>query len=58
VLDGLITNSALLQEGENQGLISLTSNIFNSPDKDMFSRLAAVKSMRTVFEDQLEKRLF
>ncbi len=57
VLDGLITNSALLQEGKNQGLISLTSNIFNSPDKDMFSRLAAVKSMRTVFEDQLEKRV-
>lgn len=57
VLDGLITNSALLQEGQNQSLLTLSENVFNSPNKDMFARLAAVKEMRTVFGDQLEKRV-
>lgn len=57
VLDGLITNSALLQEGQNQDVITLSSNIYNSPNKDTLARFAAVKSMRELFADQFEKRV-
>lgn len=54
-LDGLITNSAILQEAEKQQLFTLESTFFNSPDKDQYARLTKVNEAREAFSSMFER---
>jgi len=55
VLDGLITNSGLLQEASALGYITLDSTIFNSPQKDSIARILALKQLRDEIGTALDK---
>lgn len=55
VLDGLITNSALLQEAEKQSLFELDSVFFNSSTKDTMMRFEKVAEARQAFGDLFER---
>jgi cysteine-rich repeat protein len=54
-LDGLITNSAILQEAEKQNLFELESTFFNSSEKDHFLRLTKIAEARSAFGSLFER---
>jgi polyhydroxyalkanoate synthesis regulator phasin len=49
-LDELINQSVALQEGEENGWVDLSSEIFNNPQKDQSARMSALISVQTSFE--------
>ncbi|MBP9758962.1 DUF4215 domain-containing protein [Candidatus Dojkabacteria bacterium] len=55
VLDGLLTNSALLQEAEKQKLFELDPSFYNSTSKDTFIRFEMVDKARIAFGDLFER---
>lgn len=57
VLDELITQSGILQKGEELGLVTLDATIFNSPTKDTTSRFEVLKSLREQIGDKLVKTI-
>lgn len=57
VLDHLITNSAILQLAGQQNIVSLTPQIFNSPDKNMEERFAALTTARQALEKDFVKKI-
>lgn len=55
LLDKIASDSAVLQAGKKEGLISLNPTIYNSEDKDYLKRIKAVEQVKTKIEGEAGK---